>query len=252
MSPPYRGVLYVVVGLCVARRVPEDLPDTIYGIPFSVAKTYPFLVIDTIHQGLGDRVMQQLHTRVGLLAHYFLVAQIDHEHLNRSVLSFGGTNNLIHLIDPFDQLSRNNRLHPSPERSCKAYLSKSLDGVTTLDIIQDISLLTDVFGKERAARLLQRFFRLGLEPTSHLFDDPDLQQSFRLAFSPSVMIGTHYHPKVVSFHSLISTRTECYCAKCHHTVKHIGSLNGVHRYCAKADRSLLKCSSRSKQTWPPD
>lgn len=235
MSPPFHGVLCVVVGLCVARWIPEDLSDTIYGIPFPVAKAHPFLVIDTVHQGLGDRVMQKVQTRVGLLAQYFQVAQIDHEHLERSVLWFGSTNNLIHLIDPLHQLGRTDRLHPSPERSCKAFLSRGLDGITALEIIQDISLLTDVFGRERAARLLQRFFKLGREPTGHLLDDPDLQQSFRLAFSPSVMIGTHCHPKVVSFNSLISTRTECYCAKCHHIVKHIWWFNGVHGYCTKAD-----------------
>lgn len=104
-----------------------------------------------------------------------------------------------------------------------------------LDIIQAIGLMTDVFGRERAVRLLGRFFIIGQELTGHLFEDPDLQKSFRLAFSPSVMNGTHCRLKAVSFNSLISTRTECYCAKCHNIVRHLWSLNDLHRYCIEAD-----------------
>lgn len=64
-------MLYVVVGLDVSSKIPGDTSDTTYGIPFAAAKNYPFLVIDTIHQYLGDQIVQQLRTRVGLLAHYF-------------------------------------------------------------------------------------------------------------------------------------------------------------------------------------
>ncbi|KAF1345161.1 hypothetical protein BDV97DRAFT_42504 [Delphinella strobiligena] len=94
---------------------------------------------------------------------------------------------MIHLIDPLRQLGCTDQLHPSPGRSCEAFLSNKLGGMMALDIIQAIGLMTDVFGRERAVRLLGRFFIIGQELTGHLFEDPDLQKSFRLAFSPSVM-----------------------------------------------------------------